>query len=230
MHGDGNDGVNRATIARPRLDELLDAGLRKDMTLVVAPAGYGKSVLLTEWSSTLDFPVAWIHMTENDNDAGRLVRSLVTAVEDALEEPIASIDDRLNFASPMNAPSLIEEWAEQLVAVGELVLVVDDLHVLTDSSATEAVQRFTEASPSNVHIYIASRHDPPLGTGRLRLEGHLTEVRQRDLAFTIDELCSFLAAASINLGVALTVQAHAFSSGAADKIQSAGGSVEVLEK
>ena len=200
MHGDGNDSVNRATIARPRLDELLDAGLRKDMTLVVAPAGYGKSVLLTEWSSTLDLPVAWIGMTENDNDAGRLLRSFVSAVEDALEEPIASIDDRLNFASPMNALSLIEEWAEQLFAVGEFVLVVDDLHVLIDSSATTVVQRFIEASPPNVHIYIASRHDPPLGTGRLRLEGRLTEVRQHDLAFTVDELGSFLATGSINLG------------------------------
>jgi LuxR family maltose regulon positive regulatory protein len=189
-----------ATIVRPRLHSLLDASLRKDMTLIVAPAGYGKSVLLTEWSSTLDIPVAWVPLTEDDNDSGRLVRTIVTAVEGAVEEPMVSIDDRLGLVSPATAPSLIEEWAEQLTAVGEFVLVVDDLHVLIDQSATMAAQRFIEASPSNVHLYIASRHDPPLGTGRLRLEGRLTDMRQDDLAFTIDELSSFLVAGSINIG------------------------------
>ena len=186
-------------LARPRLHETLAAGLGKQMTLLIAPAGYGKTVLLESWVATLDLPVAWVALHEHHNDPGVLVRSVVTAVRDALDEPFEGFDDRLGFVAPSSAPRVIEEWVEGLAAVRDFVLVIDDFHVLLDEAATQTAQRLVESSPPNVQLCIASRHDPPLAVARLRLDGRLAEVRQANLAFTFDELRTLLALNSISL-------------------------------
>ena len=160
---------NGDALARPRLHEALTAGLGKDMTLVIAPAGYGKSVLLESWAATIDLPVAWVALTEEHNDPGVLVRSIVAAVGEVLDEPFENFTDRLGFVSPSSAPQLIEEWTEGLATARDLVLVIDDFHVLLDESAMETAQRLVESAASNVHLCIASRHDPPLAVARLRL-------------------------------------------------------------
>lgn len=208
-----DDGAGAATLARPRLHEALGAGVDTKMTLVIAPAGYGKSVLLRAWADTLESAVAWCALSEHDNDPGRLVRTIVDAIEKVADRPTGPIDHQLAFTAPSTAPALIEEWAEQLTAVGELVLVIDDLHELIDRSAIETAQRFVEAAPSNVHLCIASRHDPPLAVARLRLDGRLTEVRQSDLAFTSGELRSLLAENSIGLDEELLNTLHVRTDG-----------------
>jgi LuxR family maltose regulon positive regulatory protein len=187
-------------LARPRLHEALTAGLGKQMTLVIAPAGYGKSVLLESWAATVDLPVVWVALTEAHNDPGVLARSVIEAVGAALDEPVEDFADRLAFVTPSSAPQLIEEWAEGLPASRDFVLVIDDLHLLLDRSATETAQRLVESSPPNVRLFLASRHDPPLAVARLRLAGRLVEVRQADLAFTLDELRTLLAMHAIILG------------------------------
>jgi LuxR family maltose regulon positive regulatory protein len=192
-------GDDRDALVRPRLHEVLTAGLGKEMTLVIAPAGYGKSVLLESWVSTLDVPVAWVALTKHHNDPGALAQSVVVAVGEALAESVEGFDDRLAFVAPSSAPQMMEEWALGLETVGDFVLVIDDLHILLDESATETAQRLVESAPPNVHLYIASRHDPPLAVARLRLAGRLAELRQPDLAFTMNELRTLLALNSINL-------------------------------
>ena len=187
-------------LTRPRLHRVLTAGLGKQMTLVIAPAGYGKSVLLESWAATVDLPVVWVALTEAHNDPGLLARSVIEAVGAALDEPVDDCADRLAFVTPRSAPQLIEEWAEGLAAIGDFVLVIDDFHLLLDRSATETAQRLVESSPTNVRLFLASRHDPPLAVARLRLAGRLAEVRQADLAFTVDELRTLLAMHSISLG------------------------------
>jgi LuxR family maltose regulon positive regulatory protein len=193
-HGDGD------LLVRPRLLKALTAGLGKEMTLVIAPAGYGKSVLLESWASTVDLPVAWLALTEDHNDPGLLARSAAEVVGDSLDERVEGFADRLAFVAPRSAPELISEWVGGLGALSEFVLVIDDLHVLIDESATETVQRLIESSPPNVRLILASRQDPPLAVARLRLAGRLVEIRQADLAFTVDELRAFLAINSISLG------------------------------
>ncbi len=206
-------GGGREVLARPRLHDALTAGLGKQMTLVIAPAGYGKSVLLESWVATLDLPVAWVALHEHHNDPGVLVRSIVAAVRDALDEPVEDFDDRLGFVAPSSAPQLIEEWVEGLAAFRDVVLVIDDFHVLVDGSATQTAQRLVESSPPNVRLCIASRHDPPLAVARLRLAGRLAEVRQADLAFTVDELRTLLAMSSISLGDDLVNALHVRTEG-----------------
>ena len=199
-------------LARARLHERLTSGLNATMTLIVAPAGYGKTVLLSDWAATLEIPVAWVALTEQDNDPGHLVRSVIQAVEQAIDGDVG-IDERLGFVSPESAPQLIEEWIARMNAGSEFLLVIDDFHILRDPSAVETAQRLVEAVPPNVNLCVATRHDPPLAVARLRLEGRLTEVRQADLAFTIEEMTTFLTATPVELSEDLLAILHARTEG-----------------
>ena len=101
--------TSASTLPRPHLRDQLTAGLDKNITLIVAPAGYGKTMLLSDWVTTLDVPVAWVALTERDNDPGHFVRSVVGAVTKAIGDHNETIDERLAFVAPSSAPLLIEE-------------------------------------------------------------------------------------------------------------------------
>jgi LuxR family maltose regulon positive regulatory protein len=205
--------TSASTLPRPHLRDQLTAGLDKNMTLIVAPAGYGKTMLLLDWVTTLDVPVAWVALTERDNDPGHFVRSVVGAVTKAIGDHNETIDERLAFVAPSSAPLLIEEWVQHPSIAREFVLVIDDLHVLVEETAVQTAQRLVEAAPSTVQLCIASRHDPPLAVARLRMDGQLAELRQADLAFTIDEVTALLATTSIDLSENQLASLHARTEG-----------------
>jgi LuxR family maltose regulon positive regulatory protein len=188
-------GLRPDLVPRPRLAQLLDDGCRRGLVLVCAPAGYGKTVLLAEWTGHGRQPVAWLSLDPGDNDPARFWRHAVAAL-DRVRPGISERMDPL-FGLPA-APSfeplvtaLINEVAGQPDA-GEALLVLDDYHVISSQLVHESVGFLLEHRPPELHLALTSRSDPPLALARLRARGQLAELRAAELRFTPKEAAAML--------------------------------------
>lgn len=178
--------VRSERVARPRLLERLDAGLALPLTLVSAPAGFGKTTLVAEWVAGLDRPAAWLSLDERESDPVRFLTYLIGALQqiesEAGEATLASI------AGPGMAPrlaSVLPQLVNDINTIPEpFVLVLDDLHLVSGQPVHDALAFLIEQQPEPMHLVIASRADPPLPLARLRARGQLNEIRQEDLRFT----------------------------------------------
>jgi LuxR family transcriptional regulator, maltose regulon positive regulatory protein len=185
-------------VERPRLLEALVRYEGRRLTLVSAPAGFGKTTLLSEWledRSGDGRPVTWLSLEEADNDPGRFLAYLVSALRWALGEGIgegvlASL--RLPEFPPVEAVMgvLINELAD--VRHEEVTIVLDDFHVIHSGPIHEATSFLLEHLPENVHLVISSRADPPLPLAKLRARDQVTEIRAAGLRFTTEEATAFL--------------------------------------
>jgi len=184
-----------AAVSRPRLLERLAAGLHENrkLTLVCAPAGYGKTTLVTEWIHALSqegdsLRVGWLSLGEADDDPERFLRYWLTAfqqVDDSISGRIQPLL-RLPQLPPVNA--LLDELLNQLAASeSPILLTLDDYHVITNPQIHEALAYFIHHQPAHVHLVVTTRADPPLPLARLRARGQMTELRASDLRFTPDE-------------------------------------------
>ena len=175
----------------------LDAGFARKLTLIGAPAGYGKTTLLNQWRQAEESnrPFAWISLDKQDNDAIRLWKHIVEALNrvvpgervgaDALAGPGTVVTDLVETTLPM----LINDLAE---LPHRVVLVLDDYHFITNGECHETVGFFIEHLPETIHLVISTRSDPPLGLGRLRARGEVNELRTEQLAFSEEETTSLL--------------------------------------
>jgi LuxR family maltose regulon positive regulatory protein len=191
--------VRPELVPRPRLIEQLNAGLHRKLTLISAPAGFGKTTLVGEWAHSVGAKqaapqrVAWISLDEGDNDPVRFWAYFVAALQTV--EPDVGEGVLSAFQAPQPPPiesvltALINEIA---VIPGHFVLVLDDYHLVTAQSIHDAVAFLLDHMPDTMHLVIATRADPPLPIARLRGRGQLTELRQTDLRFTPDEATAFL--------------------------------------
>jgi LuxR family maltose regulon positive regulatory protein len=167
----------------------LDAGSARKLTLIGAPAGYGKTTLLNQWrrAEESNRPFAWVSLDKQDNDPIRLWRHVVEALHrvtpgervgaDALAGPGIVATGLVETTFPM----LINDLAELPCRV---VLVLDDYHLITNGECHETVGFFIEHLPEKIHLVISTRSDPPLGLGRLRARGEVNELRIEQLAFS----------------------------------------------
>jgi len=193
--------VQPGLVSRSRLVERLDAGLgqrpeidfTRKLTLVAAPAVFGKTTLLSEWAHSCDHPVAWLSLDDGDNDLARFLNYVVAA----LKSVDVDLDDDLLVAlqTPQGPPS--ELFVTRLLnqineASTPVVLVLDDYHLIATKAIHDALTFALDHLPPNMHLVIASRTDPPLPLARLRGRGLLTEIRQADLRFTSEEIAAFL--------------------------------------
>lgn len=189
----------REMISRPNLVERLNSGLRRKLTLISAPAGFGKTTLLSEWTSQCERPVAWLSLDAGDNDLARFLAYLAGALRavEGIEEIVGGIPKGM-FAGPQppgeaQARAVLTGLINEIAASGEkFALVLDDYHVITARPVHEAVTFLLDNLPPNVHLVIASRADPPLAIAGLRGRGQLAELRQADLRFASDEAARFL--------------------------------------
>jgi LuxR family maltose regulon positive regulatory protein len=186
-------------VPRQRLLDRLDAALHCKLTVVSAPAGFGKTTLLGEWIRTFEagsappVKVAWISLDEGDNDPARFAAYLATAFQRA--------DERIDLASE-NAFELVGSFPQEshlvklinqvAVLPGAVVLALADYHSITSQVIHDAVTFLVDHLSENLHLVLATRADPPLPLPRLRARGHLTELRQNDLRFTAEEAAAFL--------------------------------------
>jgi LuxR family maltose regulon positive regulatory protein len=179
-------------VPRPRLIERLDEGAQRGLTLISAPAGFGKTTLLSDWSRQSEWPVAWICLNDGDNDPASFLSYLIAAIGTVYEgvgaEPLAM----LRSGSPPIEPVLIMLCNEIAQLPHDFVLVLDDYHVIENELLHEAVSFLLYHLPPQMHLVITGRADPPLPLSRLRGRGQLAELHAEDLRFTPEEAAEFL--------------------------------------
>ena len=185
--------IRPEVVPRQRLIEHLNAGLDRKLTLVSAPAGYGKTTLISAWLHTADLPFAWLSLDEGDNDPVRFLTYLIAALQGIDVEIGHSVQGWLEAPKPPALEELAAMLINDIAAVpGSFVLVLDDHHVITERAIHESISLLLERQPPQMHLVIATRHDPPVPLARLRARGELVEARQSDLCFTVEEAAAFL--------------------------------------
>ncbi|MCJ7737199.1 MAG: LuxR family transcriptional regulator, partial [Anaerolineae bacterium] len=179
------------SIPRTRLTKRLDVGLHRKLILVSAPAGFGKTTLLVKWAAACGASVAWLSLDDSDNDPAHFTYYLQAALRAAgvdLEEHAPGE----GWASG-SLDTFLTALLNQIIAgPGQIVLVLDDYHLITAETVHDAVGFLIDHMPARMHIAIATRADPPLPVARLRGRGQLCEIRLSDLRFTPDETMAFL--------------------------------------
>ena len=180
-------------VLRLRLTGHLNGGLNGKLTLVSAPAGFGKTTLLGEWVAGCERPVAWLSMDEEDNDPTRFLAYFVAALQTIAPDIGEGVLGVLQSPQPPPIESILTALLNEIDTVpDDFVLVLDDYHVIDGSAVEEALSFVLEHLPPGMHLVIATREDPQLPLARLRARGQLSEVRADDLRFTPDEAAEFL--------------------------------------
>ncbi|HAJ37921.1 MAG TPA: LuxR family transcriptional regulator [Chloroflexi bacterium] len=180
-------------VNRPRLLARLHAGLHGRLTLVSAPAGFGKTTLVCAWVAQCGRPVAWLSLDAGDNDPTRFLAYLTAALQRVAPELGVGVLAALRSPQPPPLEALLTALVNELAALPTpALLVLDDYHVIEAAPVGDALAFLIEHLPPSLHLAIATREDPPLPLARLRARGQLTEVRAADLRFTVDEAAAFL--------------------------------------
>src|SRR5438874_6746884 len=180
-------------VFRPRLLERLNEGVHRKLTLISAPAGFGKHTLVSEWVEGIDRPTAWLSLDEGDNDPARFLAYLIAA----LQTIAATIGDGvlgvLQSPQPPPTEAILTALLNEITTLPDnFVLVLDDYHVIDAKPVDMALTYLVEHLPPQMHLVIATREDPQLPLARLRARSHLTELRAADLRFTASEAAAFL--------------------------------------
>jgi LuxR family maltose regulon positive regulatory protein len=179
-------------LPRLRLVSQLDEGLARGMTLISAPAGFGKTILLADWIQRRLPPVAWLSLDAGDNDPTRFWRHAASALDRVVPGIIDQVASLLGSLAP-SWDGFVSALINELVAQpGEVLLVLDDYHLIESPLVHASLTFLLEHRPPRLHLVLASRADPPLPLARLRARGQLTELRAADLRFTTEEVRAFL--------------------------------------
>ena len=183
-------------VARPRLLEQLDAGLRVPLTLVAAPAGSGKTTLLGTWYARVKgrgAAVAWVSLDGGDNDPARFWRYVLAALEGCCPDVAASAWSLLEPPRPAETEIVLTALLNALAErSGDVILFLEDYHLITAQAVHDGVAFLLTHLPPHIHLVLATRGDPPLPLARLRGRGLVTELRTTDLRFTLEEATTFL--------------------------------------
>jgi ATP/maltotriose-dependent transcriptional regulator MalT len=180
-------------VARPRLVDRLDEGLAHELTLVCAPAGFGKTSLLAEWSQRRERPVGWLSLDAGDNDPVRFWRHAVAALDRAQPGVAERISALLGPPAPASFEGLATALVNELAADGgDALLILDDYHLIEAQPVHASLQFLLDHQPPELHVVLASRADPQLPLARLRARGQLTELRVAELMFTLEEAAALL--------------------------------------
>ena len=198
--------VRPELVSRPRLIERLNAGLIRKLTLISAPAGFGKTTLVSEWVAFLRLAAAnesqivtgtgWLSLDESDNDLARFLAYFIAALQ-TLEAGIGKgALSALQSPQPPPAEAVLTSLINEIAAFPyRIILVLDDYHLIDAQPIHDALTFLLEhlpPPPGGMHLVIATRDDPHLPLARLRARGQLTELRATDLRFTSSEAAEFL--------------------------------------
>jgi LuxR family maltose regulon positive regulatory protein len=191
--------VRTELVSRPRLIERLNAGLAtqdvfsRALTVLSAPAGFGKTTLVTQWLNSVDCPSTWLSLDESDNDVTRFLTYSVAALRTIEADIGKGVLSALQSPQPPPAEAVLTSVINDVTALPDgMILVLDDYYLIEAQAVHDALTFLLEHLPPQMHLVIASREDPPLPLARLRARGQLTEVRATDLRFTSSEAAEFL--------------------------------------
>jgi LuxR family maltose regulon positive regulatory protein len=192
-------------VGRPRLIERLNAGLRRKLTLVSAPVGFGKTTLVSEWvanlrleamgsasppnaamgSASSPIAIAWLSLDESDNDLTRFLAYLIAALQTIEADVGKGALIVLQSSQPPSAETILTSLINEVAAISDrIVLILDDYHLIDAQPIHDALTFLLRHMPPNMNLVIATREDPPLSLARLRARGQLTELRGTDLRFS----------------------------------------------
>ncbi|HYI55891.1 MAG TPA: LuxR C-terminal-related transcriptional regulator [Microlunatus sp.] len=200
---------------RPRLMSQMARQAQRPIMLISAPAGYGKTTLVTQWVDSGEAgPVAWLHLDPAHNDPTRLWADLVVA----LERIGCSVDGNVAEYVAMNSTSiathLVPRVIEALVVFGRpLTVVLADCHVVRSTECNDQLGMLIEGLPDHARVVMVSRWDPAMRLGRLRVEGRLAEIRTSDLSFSLEEARLLLSAQDVALSETALQELHRLTEG-----------------
>lgn len=186
-------------VSRPRLFDRLDTGLLQDgkferkLTLVSAPAGYGKTTLAIDGLKRIGLPITWLSLDEADNDPRRFITYLIAALQQVDESIGQAAVAMLHSPQPPPEELMLTALVNEIAAVPQsIIFVLDDYHVIHIPLIHGQLAFLLEHQPNNLHLVLISREDPLLPISRLRARGQVLEIRQDDLRFTETETAEFL--------------------------------------
>jgi LuxR family transcriptional regulator, maltose regulon positive regulatory protein len=183
-------------VARPRLTATLEREPGRRLTLISAPAGFGKTTLLVEWledRAAGERPAAWVSLDESDNDPARFLSYLVAALRTVREGIGEGVLAALRSPQPPRIDALTGALINEIAAFpDEIDVILDDYHLIDSEAVHGTVSFLLEHSPPNMHLVISGRVNPPLPISRLRARGQMAELGAADLAFTSQEAAAFL--------------------------------------
>ncbi len=185
--------VRAELVARQRLVDHLMAGLDRKLTLISAPAGFGKTTLLSDWIRSSQSPVAWISLDKGDNDPARFLAYFVAALQSIEREIGADLLGALQSPQPPPLQALLTGLINDITALPSPVIVIlDDFQFISADQVHDALIFIIENQPSQLHLIISTRVDPPWPLARLRARGEMSELRANQLRFTFTETAEFM--------------------------------------
>ncbi len=182
-------------IVRARLVEVLDQHKSSRLLLLSAPAGFGKTTLLNQWSAQQQRRVAWVSLDARDNDPSRFWRYLITALQTISPGLGQEALELLQAGQPAPMESLLAYLLNALLLLDkDITLILDDYHLISAQSIQDSLAFFLDHLPPRLHLVLASRTDPPLPLAYLRVRQQMAELRASDLRFTPEEVARFFTA------------------------------------
>ncbi len=178
-------------ISRSRLDKRLDQGQARKLTLISAPAGFGKTTLLIDWIHSQKIPAAWFSVDKADNDPLHFLTYVILGLQSLEATAGKAALTMLKSPQPPSIESILISLINDLSQISlDLALVLDDYHLIDAKAIHDLIAFLLENLPEQMHLIIATRSDPPLPLARVRSQNLLTELRAADLSFTVDETAS----------------------------------------
>ncbi len=175
-------------INRPYLLGRLDQGLRHKLILVSAPAGFGKTTLVSQWLAAAGQPAGWLSLDAGDNQPVQFLRYLCAAVRRSVPQACATLHDLLATLHLPELDYLADLLVDALHALPTaFILVLDDYQHIRSPAVHALMRHLLRYRPPRLHLVILTRSDPPLALGRLRLDQQITEIRAADLRFGLDD-------------------------------------------
>jgi LuxR family maltose regulon positive regulatory protein len=179
-------------VERPRLLEQLNWNLDRTLTLIAAPAGYGKSTLAAQWLESCECPGAWLSLDERDSDLGVFLNYFIAAIQSIFPDAGNEILTLLQAPERPPLSVLTRALINDLDRIDQpFILALDDYHLIHDIAVHELLNELLRHAPRALHLMIISRLDPPINFRKLRARGQMTEIRTEDLRFTPAEIRQF---------------------------------------
>lgn len=179
-------------VPRSHVYTMLNASRERPLTLVIAPAGFGKTTLVSEWLRQQACQAAWVSLEPTDNEPARFWRYVVQALHHAYPDSDIQLSLRALAAHEQGEPFLTVLINALMQLQTEIILVLDDYHTITNPVIQQELTFLLEHLPPQLHLFLLTRHEPPLPLARLRVQSKLVEIRTSHLRFTPREATTFL--------------------------------------
>ncbi|MDP6715622.1 MAG: LuxR C-terminal-related transcriptional regulator [SAR202 cluster bacterium] len=180
-------------IPRARLTNMLQTGAWRALTLVSAPAGFGKTTLVADWVRESGWKAAWVSLDEGDNEVSRFLSYLTLALREIRDDIGQTALDALQSSQSPPVEAVMAGLLNEVATItDDFVVVLDDYHAIVAQPVHDALSYLLDHIPPQMHLVITTRADPPLPLSRLRVRGQMTEARASDLRFTGDETSEYL--------------------------------------